>query len=401
MVGDIILFEKKKDCCGCGACCNICPAQAISMEADEDGFLYPCIDENKCVKCRLCQKVCNYQHGGEGKKVQSVWAAAAADETLLKKSASGGAFAAVAEHVIRRGGVVFGCSMEQKDGVFFPEHVMVREKEDLEKLQGSKYVQSDMGNVYQQVREELMKDKFVFFSGTPCQVDALNGFLKNREYGNLLTADIVCHGVPGANFFRDFIFDLEKRLKGRITKIVFRDKEKGWGYYNVRIAYERGKRGKKKEKVFSAGGLSYYRLFLDAQICRENCYSCKYASDRRSGDLTFGDYWGIAEQHPDYLKQNGGSIDPSGGVSCILVNSVKGKRILEEMGGRLERKTSDFEKAAKRNEQLKKPVSQSPQREEIFKLYRSGGYPAVEAWYRKADGMKYYLRKIRDLLLHS
>lgn len=220
-----VLFEKKADCCGCGACQNICPKGAIEMKYDAFGIAYPVIDPALCVECGLCKKVCSYQNQRQRCDApQLAYAAAAADGVMAKHSASGGVFAALARHILKAGGVVYGCAFSDDDGILIPKHIRVDNESDLHRLQGSKYVQSITGMVYRQVKQDLKEGKNVLFSGTPCQVDALNGFLSPTKSENLLTVDIICHGTPGTRFFVDYIKEMEKQNKGKVLDFRFRDK---------------------------------------------------------------------------------------------------------------------------------------------------------------------------------
>jgi len=393
----IVLFQEKRDCCGCSACMNICLNQAIAMKEDEYGFIYPSIVHEKCVRCGMCQKVCGYQHKEEETKTRETYVAMAKDDSLLQKSASGGIFAAVATEIIKCGGAVFGCAFDYHDGALYPEHIMIDTLSELYKLQGSKYVQSTMGKTYQQVKEELKKGRNVLFSGTPCQVAALNSFLGNVNCDNLLTIDIICHGTPSSELFRSYIKELEKGLKGKVTGFKFRDKSGGWGLKGS-MEYTTHN-GTHKKKLIPVQLSSYYKLFLDSDTYRENCYSCKYAGPNRTGDLTIGDYWGIEKEHPDYLARNGGVMDERKGISCVLVNTEKGKRLMEQFElSSLYVKPSTFEKAAGQNRQLKQPSHRSEKREIILELYKNNGYSAVDAWYYKRLGVKRYVYAVWNMI---
>ncbi len=389
MMENIELVKNKKDCCGCEACMNICPKNAITMEKDEFGFTYPKIDNEKCIKCGLCKRTCAYQNEKESSKTIESYASISKDLELLKKSASGGIFASIAMKILEKDGVVYGCSLEREEDRLTPKHIRVDEAKDLAKLQGSKYVQSKTGFIYQDIKKDLKDNKIVLFSGTPCQVAALNSFLGNIDKTNLFTIDIICHGTPSIKFFQDYISVLEKKLKGKITNFSFRDKTEGWGLKGK--AYYIDKKNTKKEKIILSHLSSYYRLFLNSSIYRENCYNCKYAGDNRVGDLTIGDYWGIEKEHPDYLKNNGGVIDEKKGVSCILVNTPQGKKLIEKFGEVLEIKQSTFAKVAKQNGQLNYPSKKNKDRKKILEIYKNEGYEGVEKWFFSKLGSKKYL----------
>lgn len=392
----IVLFTDKKDCCACGACVNICPKDAISMKEDEFGFLYPEIDHEKCIQCRSCLKVCAYQHQEVSNTIKDAYVALAKEKEISQKSASGGIFAAVAKEILNGGGVVFGCSFEQQSGIICAEHIMIERVEDLEKLQGSKYVQSFIGTAYQRVKQELEKGRLVLFSGTPCQIAALGSFLGKVEFQNLLTIDIICHGVPGAKFFESYIKEFEKNLGGKIIAFKFRDKTGGWGLKGS-VEYI-NKRGIHKKKIVPVQLSSYYQLFLDSVIYRENCYSCKYAGPFRTGDITIGDYWGVEKEHPEYLLVNGGSMDQRENLSCVLVNTERGKKMLEKFGFSIQLQPSTFEKVARQNGQLRHPSHRSDKRAFILKTYKEGGYAAVDKWHYKRLGAKRYIYMLWNAL---
>ncbi len=391
----VVLFNDKKDCCGCGACMNICPKDAIVMKEDEHGYLYPFIVYVKCISCGMCKKVCSYQDKTKPNTVDSTWVAAAKNDELIARSASGGIFSVIASEVInRKNGVVFGCAFEKIDGKLTPKHIKVTNMEGLKKLQGSKYVQSFIGNVYKEVKQELITGKFVLFSGTPCQVEGLQGYL-GKHYENLLAIDLICHGVPSTKFFQEYIKCLENKLKGTVHDFKFRDKTKGWGlrgkveYYDLK--------GKYKYKLFTPALSSYYMLFLRGDIYRGNCYSCKYACENRVGDLTIGDYWGIGKEHPEYLVESGGTFYEKRGISCVLVNTELGKRVLSDMKLELYLKPSTFQKAAANNGQLREPCLASNYRTEILEIYSTAGYSGVEQWYFKRLGIRKYIHILWNL----
>ena len=237
----MVLVEHKADCCGCGACALICPTGAIRMKTDENGCVYPEIQQEKCISCGLCKARCAFQHADtKTNERQQVYALCRKDSERLMRSASGGVFAAIAEQWIEAGGIVYGAALSRRGEVLVPVHLQASTAEELEPLLGSKYVQSDVTAAYPAVRQNLREGRQVLFSGTPCQVAGLKSYLK-QEYENLLTIDLVCHGVPGADWFAGYLSELEKRLGGKVQDFRFRDKHHGWGL-NARLEYQ--KRGR-------------------------------------------------------------------------------------------------------------------------------------------------------------
>lgn len=370
----IQLYKNKSDCCACGACMNICPKSAIEMKEDEYGFIYPSINTDLCIKCGKCRTVCAFQNIEEKNTAKAVYAASRKDSEKILKSTSGGVFAVLAEKVIENQGIVFGASMEYIDNQLVPMHISVDNKEDLKKLQGSKYVQSFMGHAYKEAEKYLQEGKRVLFSGTPCQIAGLKAFLK-KEYNNLITVDIVCHGVPSVKMFHDYIKLCEKRIKGKIKSIKFRDKEQGWDHVG-KLKYT-NKFGQDKEEKLECIRSSYYMMFLDGHINRENCRKCKYTSKHRPGDITIGDYWGIEEEHSQFLKKNGGDMDTEKGISCVIINTDKGEKFFNDTKNYFYIHESEFEKAAKRNVQLRQPCI-SRKRNRILNNYRKFGYEFLE-----------------------
>ena len=241
--------------------------------------------------------------------------------------------------------------------------------------------------IFQIAKKDLLDGKSVLFSGTPCQIAGLKQYLK-KDYENLLTVDIICHGVPSKRFFQSFMEDYGKKLGGTITEFYFRDKSKGQGMI-TRSVYK-DMTGENKEEVLIGGLTAYIHFFSKSYIYRKNCYSCPFASEKRVGDLTLGDFWGFHEEYPSYDEKQG--LSNGKGVSCILVNTNQGKATLEQCEGQFVLMTSDFEKVARHNDQLHSPSKYSPKREQILELYQKEGYEAVDRYFHKnykKDILKY------------
>ena len=369
-----MIHPKKNDCCGCTACAAICPKDAIEMRPDEDGFVYPVVDESKCVHCGLCQKVCAYGNEQTAVSEKDVYVAVSRCSDV-RESASGGLFAAFAEAVIRQGGAVYGCSMESENGILTPRHICVTERADLIRLKGSKYVQSELGGTYSDVRARLEAGQLVLFSGTPCQVAGLRGYLR-KGYDHLFTVDIICHGVPSAKLFQDYIAFEERKRGASVTAFRFRDKSQGWKLHGA-MTLDNG-----STVYFEPEESSYYQMFLNSYTYRENCYQCPYASDHRPGDVTIGDYWCVELVHPELLKENGGALDHEVGVSCMIVNNEKGQRFVELVGDRIAKWASTYENASKYNRQLTAPSVLKPERDIVLSLCRND-YAEADKWYHR------------------
>lgn len=383
------LFNRKADCCGCGACRVACPVGAISMEMDAGGALYPVIDQERCIECGRCQKVCGFaKPRKESQFEQKAYAAVAREQAVVERSSSGGAFATLAQAWIANDGVVYGCAMICGDDGLFPRHIRVDTQDGLRALQGSKYVQSDTGETYAEVKTDLKQGKSVLYSGTPCQIAGLYGFL-GGEHENLVTIDLICHGVPGQGFFRSYIAALERKVHGKVNGFLFREKKNGWGL-NGRIDYLDAKGKACSMPVYNKTS-SYYNLFLEAQVYRESCYRCPYACLSRVADLTLGDYWGIEKEHPEYLSDHGGTLRKESGISCVLVNTAIGEAMLSRFGDGLELLPSEPERVARQNSQLRQPSVEGKNREEVLRIYRQQGYDGIEKWFRKWLGPKRYV----------
>lgn len=371
-------FQGKENCCGCGACACKCPQKAIKMQSDEYGFLYPAIKMELCISCGICKAVCPIQNSTILCTPQAAFAVQAKDEELLTRSSSGGAFATLAREILRNGGAVVGCAIDFTQEGAIPRHTLIFSEEELPRLQGSKYVQSIMGDIYHRVEMVLQSGKTVLFSRTPCEVDALQKYL-GKAYTNLLTIDVICHGVPSSTMFADYVRLLEKRLCGKAIDFHFRDKLQGQNFTGSITVLNSS--GNLRIHTLMGNRSSYYRLFLESQTYRNSCYYCKYAGNRRPSDITIGDYWGIEVQHPECLAAYGGAIREEKGISCLLVNTPKGNSTIERLKNDAHIVCSGHEQVAKENKQLQSPSQPHKNRKQIMEIYRKFGYSAVDAWF--------------------
>lgn len=379
----ITLFEKKHDCCACGACVNICPQNAISMKSDEYGFLFPIINHDLCIECGLCLKVCAFKKGNKlGEESISTFAAVNRTDEILITSSSGGVFGALASKIFNDNGIVFGCAMNNQMTV---EHTSIESSKDIKRLQGSKYVQSDTKLTLREAKNVLDTGRKVLYTGTPCQIDGLKSYL-GKEYDNLLTADLICHGVPNNQLFKDYIrwYELEKGIK--IKTYNFRDKTKEGMSTLGRIIYK--KDGKSHQKTINHTLDWYYHYFMQGSIYRDSCYVCPYSTSKRTGDFTIGDYWGIEEFHPE--------IDTNKGVSLLLVNSKKALENLNDLN--LYLYESDFEKASRYNKNLLHPTFMSEDRDVILNSYISKGAEGISDYFDNSLGKKKYLLRFKALI---
>lgn len=319
----MINITDKQNCCGCSACVQACPKQCISFKEDDEGFFYPKVDVELCINCGLCEKVCPYLNQSATQQPLKVYAAINPNEEIRMKSSSGGIFTMLAEEIIDTGGVVFGACFDENWEV---KHDYTKNKEGLEVFRGSKYVQSRIGNTFKQAREFLIKGRMVLYSGTPCQIAGLKRFLC-KEYDNLLTVEIACHGVPSPMIWRKYLEEikLSKKMK-KITKINFRNKIYGWNGYQFSLDYLTTT-GQKKTMITPHGDNPFYRGFLNHLYMRPSCFNCPSKRGMSGADLIIADFWGI-----DLLDS---TLDDNKGCSTIVVNTEKGHNIICSLNNNL------------------------------------------------------------------
>lgn len=370
-------------CCGCGACSNACPVDAIQMTEDSAGFLYPHVNDSLCIRCGKCADVCVFAVNGKGAHgAPTVYAAALRDREILKQSSSGGIFTALANAILDKGGVVFGAAWTDDLTV---SHVCVTDTATLGKLRGSKYVQSSTGSAFRQVRQLLKAGTCVCYSGTPCQIAGLKAYL-GEDYDNLLTVDIVCHGVPSMKMLRDDLSFVSGGNLSEIRDVKFRDKRYGWG---TKGSFIKGGATIK----YNADTSPYYFYFLKGEVYRESCYRCRFPSEGRQGDITLGDYWGIRQETIHQM----GDTDPDLGVSCVLVNSEKGTEWFAQIKNTLSVAPSDRTSVEKRNKQLTQPSVPLPEHQELLEGYLQKGYSAFQSGY-KTHTKDHIVRTVKNMI---
>lgn len=372
-------------CCGCGACVNICNRKAIKMQANEEGFMYPVINNDVCINCELCTKVCPIIKSEEILHAPLFsYASWNKDSRKRFESSSGGTFSVIAEKVLAMGGVVYGASW--CDGLKL-KHIGVENKEDLKLLIGSKYLQSDMSFCFSEIKQKLQSNRWVCFCGTPCQVAGLKLFLR-KDYEQLITIDFVCHGVPSQKIFDFFISDIEARNNLKLDQYQFRNKKiNGWAC-NSSSSGLSVKSNKRKNLYFDKAMSSYQSAFMAGKISRESCYSCKFSQKNRCSDFTIGDYWGVKEVFPD-MKNS------SDGVSMLLVNTDKGKLLLDDVKNFIELIDSSYENIAIRNPNLNQSTRRPESRNDLKNVVFCSEYIKnnVPSSYYK-DMLKFYIKRI-------
>jgi len=370
---------SKEQCTGCGACFNICPKECIRMISDTEGFLYPAIDPECCDDCDACKNVCPILHSPEPNhsSTPKVYACWNKDKTICFQSASGGAFSAFAGSVLDNGGIVFGAAFDESMRL---KHIAVNQREELGKLRSSKYVQSDIGCVYVEIRKLLGQNRSVLFSGTPCQVAALNEFLgKNNE--NLLTCDLACMGVPSPGLFAKYVASLEKHFQAKLININFRHKYKSWELFSTMAVFNDG-----RKRILTGYHDSFMFGFLSHSSMRNACYRCPYAKLNRYGDITLGDFWGIGDFVPFYHNTRNG-------ISLILVNSEKGHRLLGGISSHLYLEERTLEEA-KHKPVLDHPWSEPKNRKQFFADYQRLEYEDLVKIYLVDKGVKGIIKRV-------
>ena len=348
---DIEIVVQKKDCCGCYACVNVCPKKCIEMKEDKAGFLHPVIDRGQCIHCGKCYHVCPSIHKEElgfqnPKQAFAVWSLNA---DLRNASSSGGFATQVGRWMIEKKGIVYAAVIANNAEVL---HKRISKTSELKSMQGSKYVHSKIGTTYTECKKDLENGTQVVFIGTGCQIAGLKRYL-GKKYQNLLTIDLICHGVPSQKMLRDSI----KHLVGDSNIETFSCR-KGTRY--ILTAYKENK--EYRDRLFYD---RYMRAFLDGVISRENCYKCPYAASQRVSDITIGDFWGLGE-----LKSV--QKEESKGINVVLLNTENGALLFDEIKEKFFTEERPVEEAIKGNDQLNHPAKMSEKREWFLQCYTGG-----------------------------
>ena len=370
-------------CTGCRACAEVCHNNAISFETDKEGFIYPRVDEGKCVNCGMCRKTCSAIVININQETQEAYAAYLKDRTALLQSTSGGIFAALAQVILKRNGIVVGCGTNEDH---LPVHKIVKSEDELWSIKNSKYAQSNMEGIYGQVLGKLEEGSLVLFSGTPCQVAGLKNLFPNGIPDNLVTCDIVCHGVPSRWLLQKYFDWLEKKNNGKINSYNFRSKNRNDWSLTYSVEFQcKNNRKKIVENIASID--PYYDAFLNSKTYRESCYVCPYSQKLRPGDITIGDFWGIEKEIPEFNNING--------VSAVLVNSNKGKKLFDEIASEIEFIKVSPEVLIKNNGNLNKPSSRPNDRYIFYQIVERHGFDGIFNSFKKTK--RYKLEMIRNL----
>ena len=355
----MIFIQDKKDCCGCSACTSICGKNAISLPLDEEGFQYPLVDLSLCVDCGLCEKVCPILNvepevpnpAQKGYLLQLV------DNEIRKQSTSGGAFTAIASWVIKQGGVVFGASMDVE--TFEVHHQSVDTVEGLGQFRISKYVQSHVDDSYKKVHDFLKADRWVCFSGTPCQIEGLHHYLRKKKYDKLVLVDVVCYGIPSPGVFKDYMQWKQKEIGGKFKKVLFREKILSYNYTSFSVYNE----DSRKDYHLGVEREQFMRSFFSNINVRPACYDCKFKKRYRVSDFTIWDCYDVKTFSKNFDEE---------GTNRVLVHTELGKQILSEIRPNVKlEQFNDLDYFIADEIAMVKSVPMGPKREQFFKDYQN------------------------------
>lgn len=347
-----MIENYKKECSGCRACEQLCPKNAIKMEEDYRGFIYPKVDYSKCIKCGICKNNCPINNK-EIKNEIHAYAAYNKDEKVRLASSSGGIFTVLANFILEKNGVVIGAAINDN---FLVDHIIIENKKYLEKLRTSKYVQSNTLNTYKQTQELLENDRIVYYSGTPCQIEGLKSYLK-KDYSNLYTQDIICHGVPSPKVWKEYL----KYKNKEITEVNFRCKEKSsWGDYQLKFKCN------DEVEYIDHNEDKFMKLFLQNLILRDSCYQCNFKKKNRMSDITLADFWGINNINKDMNDEKG--------TSLVIVNSPKGENILNQVSSKIIKKEVNFEQAISYNVSMLESSPKGKDYDKVLELIKENKF---------------------------
>ncbi len=353
LVENMNLCERDK-CTSCGACINVCPMNCISWIVDEKGFSYPQIDNEKCIECGACQRVCHINKQTEKNYPIEAYAVWSNDPEDRKTSTSGGAASVFYQKTLENNGVCFGAAFDNDIKVVIKGYSDDR----IRKFKNSKYVHSDMGNTFIEMKKLLDDNKKVTFIGLPCQISAVKAFLE-KDYDNLLLIDIICHGTPPQKYLEEHIEFLENKSKKKATCVKFRNDNE---FYFILKS--------KKDKIFANVHKdidTYMISFFESLTYKESCYSCSYACNERVSDITIGDFWGLGIKEPFNHPY-------SGAISLVLLNTNKGKSFFESVKNKLFYEQRSVLEAIDGNDQLNRPSKRNENRDTFLERYVGEGF---------------------------
>ena len=369
-------------CCGCTACMAICPHEAIEMKPDKLGFLYPKVDASKCVDCSLCMKVCQFN---EGYKTYSIfekpiiWGGRYKDPQLLCSCQSGGAATAICETFLKKNGIIYGVCFDESFSVV---HRRITKEDDLERLKGSKYVQSNLVGIFKDIKTDLTDGRNVLFIGTACHVSGLKSYIPNKYQDKLFCVDILCHASPSPGLWDSYLKFIKAKYSADIVAINMRDKKYGWRSFHETYLLSNGKEIKRD---------SYIYLFFAHLSIRKSCECCPYTNHRRVGDVTLSDFWGWSRCHSEWNDNKG--------VSMLMVNNAKGKSLIESLGDSFSLIESNEDEIDYLQPQLSNPSRANPLRDSFEDDFYRRGFRYISYKYGD-DNWKERIKKIIRPMYH-
>lgn len=369
-----------QECTLCGACVNACRTDAISFSKPYLDFYYPQVKEDICIHCNQCEQACPIL-GNKGKPDEGypvAFAAKSENDSMRMRSSSGGAFYELASQMLRDGGYVCGAVFDDE---FHVKHILSNAKEDILRMMGSKYAQSDVGYCYREIKDVLEKGYKVLFSGCPCQVAGLRTFL-GKEYPNLLLVELICHGIPSDQMLQTYIGMQERKYGAKLTRMEFRNKKKGWHNSSVRMEFE-------NHRIYSIPYTADAHTigFLRNITLKSSCYDCHFRNFTAGSDIIMGDFWGAEVELPE---------DDNKGISAILVNSGKGMDIIDRCN--LALTPANVETVIKYNKNLLCSAAPSPQRSSFYASADTNGLEEAIRRYLEESAIQKLKRQSRYAL---
>lgn len=346
----MIKFDFDKNCYGCRNCENVCPNNAINMIENQEGFLVPNINKERCINCGLCDNMCPYINFKEKNNLKkNIWYSTyLKDISERKKSTSGGIFPALANYFLENNGLVCGCIWDNEMKAI---HILTDNKKDIEKMRGSKYLQSDINSVAKEIKKEIDKRK-ILFVGTPCQIAAIKLYI--GDHNNLFTCGLICEGVGSYKIWKKYVDILEKKYNSKMINASFRNKQVGWDCPVARYEFENNKQRTTLSYEFDL----YVRGYLQALYYRNSCNTCQYKANGHNSDILIGDLWGATKSQLIESKYTG--------ISALILNTNKGEQLFKEVENQFEYSPIDSEEVIKYNPMLMKSKEKNMKREVFF-----------------------------------
>lgn len=377
----MIKIDNKTLCSGCRACEQACPLNCIDVKTDEEGFLYPKADMQKCINCGLCEKSCPILNKSNLNHPIRACGCINRNDMVRENSSSGGIFYLLGEYVISQNGVVFGAKFDDNFAVV---HDFAETVEKLREFQGSKYLQSDTKDTYKRAKEFLEQNRLVLFTGTPCEISGLRAYLEN-DYKNLICQDIICHGSPSPKVWQKYVEFREKNANSKVVSASSRHKKYGWNAFSVRLKFQNS-----NEYISDLKHDLYMRSFLNNITLRPSCYACSFKGCERNADITLADFWGVENLYPNLFDDKG--------TSLVIVNSIKGENILNAIRDKIILEQVDFEKSISFNSAYSKSASKPDNRDFFMKEIFVNPFDKVVGKYCKIKLLAKIKRKIKSLI---